>query len=206
METYMITEEMVKDANTYIGVVAKNEWVERTAQSCLSILRVKAQNETIDMDLPDMYKENEEVKKRFLLGAFLNFYLRVALEPVEGTDYLMSADDYDRWARRHPFNQMERMKRHPDQAVKQAAFDILDDYRELEHGLYREIKALLTVMNDPVSRFTTAMAQQNSPQAWAEAQEELAELMRQMEAVKQTRDDDVANGPAPIEEYPKEEG
>lgn len=71
-------------------------------------------------------------------------------------------------------NQIERMKSVP--ALRNAAFDLLQDYKMLEKMLNTEVYNMLRVMNDPVTRFSNAMQAQTSPEAMQKSLDELGSL------------------------------
>ena len=105
---------------------------------------------------------------------------------VEGETYLMSADDYDRWAGGHLFNQIDRMKgKGPE--LRDKAFDLLADYRDLEKMLKTEIYGMLQAMNDPVSRFQDLAAQSMTPEAVQKTLDDLKEARSAFDAAFQQR-------------------
>ena len=125
--------------------------------------------------MPPMYGENGVIRSRYLLSALLRFYFRVDYEPVETDGFILALDDYDRWAANHPLNTIERMK--SNAALKDKAFDLLADYRELERLLNNEIRKLSAAYNDTVSRLVAELSGNMTP----EAIEAFDDLQRQMQ-------------------------
>ena len=89
------------------------------------------------------------------MGVFVSCYLGI---PYAGdTDFQMAANEYDRWASSHIFNQLERMK--SDKDIKDKVFDILDDYKDFQWAMRREIEILLGHRNDTVMRLGIFIAE-----------------------------------------------
>lgn len=153
-KTVELTKEMIQAAKDYVPVAVKKQWVSDCAEKCFDRLSITADGE----QMPPMYMVNDSLKARYLMGAFVGMYLGLKYEPDESHALLMSAEDYDRWAGSHVFNQIERLKRDPD--VRDKCFDMLYDYRMLEKRLHSSVLGLLTVQNDPVIRQNEMMAAQ----------------------------------------------
>lgn len=187
MDFKKITEEMVQEANTYVPLMDKVAFVEYAAERCFDRLQVSMKDDVLDLPMAPMYKENTQLKSRYLMGALLVLYLRQEYEPVEGDLWLMAADDYDRWAGGHPFNQLERIKANAP-ALRDKLFELLADYRDLEKRLSVEIRSLLQVMNDPVVRILGTMQAQTTPAAFQKGKEELEKLTAELEKVKAQKD------------------
>lgn len=183
MDFKKITEEAVQEANTYVPLMDKVAFVEYAAERCFDRLNVTMKDDVLDLPMAPMYKENTQLKSRYLMGALLTLYLRQAYEPVEGDMWLMSADDYDRWAGGHIFNRLERMKA-GSPALRDKVFELLADYRDLEKRLNSEVRSLLQVMNDPVVRIMGTMQAQTTPEAFQAGKEKLEELTRELEEYK----------------------
>ena len=105
---------------------------------------------------------------------------------VEGGQVLPYFKDYDRWAGGHIFNQIDRMKgKGPE--LRDKAFDLLADYRDLEKMLKTEIYGMLQAMNDPVSRFQDLAAQSMTPEAVQKTLDDLKEARSAFDAAFQQR-------------------
>lgn len=180
MEYIEITIDDMKRARTYMPIMQKAEFVNAASVNCFDQLNVNAQydNES-SKPLPHMYKENTFLKSRYLMGALLSYYFRFDIDMVEGTDWLVAADDYDRYAGGRIFECLQRFKSNAE--VRDKAYDILADYKDLESRLNREIHGMLTAMNDPVSRALMALTQSIEPD---EMQKMLADLDNQQQALQ----------------------
>lgn len=183
-----ITENDLRNANTYIPLLKKMEFVDQCATLCFDRLTI-TQSGDLGAALPYMYKENGQLKSRFLMGALVKLYLGKDFAPVEGTEFLMSADDYDRWAGAHIFNQIERMKGKGVE-LRDIAFDLLHDFKDLEKRLNAEIYGLLQAQNDFVSRFQLLISTQTSPEMFDKQRAELDALMKEFEELKQGRSEE----------------
>lgn len=183
-----ITENDLRNANTYVPLMKKVEFVDQCATACFDRLTITPDG-SMGAALPYMYKENSQIKSRFLMGALVKLYLSKDFVPAEGTEFLMSADDYDRYAGAHIFNQIERMKGKGVE-LRDIAFDLLHDFKDLEKRLNSEIYGLLQAQNDVVSRFQLLMTAQTSPEAFAAQRAELDALMKEFEALKQGRSEE----------------
>ena len=186
MDYKVITKEQVLNAKTYIPVLEKQRIVEFCADKCIDRLNISLDGIGDIFKMPAMYKENAFLKSRFLMGILAHEYLGIEIEPVEGTMWLLSADDYDRWAGGHIFNQIERMKSLGGE-VRDKAFDLLNDFRDLEKKLNVEVYSLLQVQNDPCTRQFLMMTAQTSPETMKKAAEELKKLKGEFEEYKKSK-------------------
>lgn len=175
MTNYVITKEMLLRARDYVPAREKEVFCSAAAQNCFDKLSVRASINGAEVEMPPMYGENGVIRSRYLLSALLRLYFRVDYEPVEADGFILALDDYDRWAAHHPLNTIERMKSRAD--LKDKAFDLLADYRELERLLNNEIRKLSAAYNDTVSRLVAELSGNMTP----EAIEAFDELQRQMQ-------------------------
>lgn len=167
-ETYYITEEQMLNVNTYLPIRAKSEWVNLVAEKCFDVLNINASFEDENLAMPGMYKENSELKSRYLMGALVKLYLIGSWETGEGEDeWLMPIEEYDKWAGGHIFSQIEKFK--SNQELRDICFNLLNDYRDLERRLNTEIHGLLMAMNDPATRQMAAMQLSMTPEAMEKA-------------------------------------
>lgn len=163
MEFYFLKKTDIKDAIGYIPIMEKQKIIDDIAPKCILDLPVKAD----DKPMPSMYGEDTFMKSRYLMGILLHCYFEKDIDPVEKEKYLLAADDYDRWAKNHIFNELERMK--SDSEVRDKVFDILYDYKDFEKKLNAQIYMLLNVMNDPCTRILAMVESQSTPEAIKEA-------------------------------------
>ena len=200
MEFVKITEDIVRQANAYAPIEEKEKFVEHCAQRCRNNVTINLGAEADNMAMPYMYTEDVFRKSRYLMGAFLTFYLPFDglrdLETEEGDQWLLTPKCYDIFAESQVFNQLERFKGNAE--LRDKVFDLLRDYRDLEKKLNTTIYNNLTVMNDPINRMFLKISMDTSEQALEEQKKKLAEFAREFEDLKNS------HPPTPIKEAPKE--
>lgn len=181
MDFKTITAEDIEKATEYVPFAEKLYFVQMVADKCFDTLNITADSGSESIPMPPMYKENTGLKMRFALGAFVKLYLNKEFESVENEEFLMSLDDYDKWAGGHIFNQIERLKNtSPD--LRNKCFDLLQDYKTLEKMLNTEVYSLLQVMNEPVNRILSHIGSTASPETLMGLVEELKGLQGEVEA------------------------
>lgn len=180
---YIVEKEQVKSANTYVPIRIKSNWVHNVAERCIDAIDIIATIEGKDLEIPLMYKENTELKSRYLMGAFVKMYLLSDFEPcVDGDTALMSDTDYDKWAGGHVFSQIEKFK--SDKDLRDICFNMLNDFKDLERRLNVECHALLNAKNDSVARQLVAMQASVSPEAVKQIMESVNEIKETAENIK----------------------
>lgn len=191
MEKIILTEEQMQKAVSYAPAKVKEAFVDYCCRRCLSTSKIDlgiGENSA----MPNMYMEDTFAKSRYLMSALCVLYLGVPRENVsmEGDDlWLMEEAEYDLYAMSHPVNQIERMKSNAE--LRDKAFDLLRDYRDLEKRLNTAIYNTMTVMNDPINRMFQKLAADTSAEALEEqkkAAEELARQLEELKALKEARE------------------
>lgn len=168
-------KEVFAKANAYVPLMEKAAIVSHCAERCIDRVVVDT-GERFRGDVPPMYRENGQRKRRYLMGILARAYLRLDFDGCEEDKWLMSADDYDLVCGVQLVNQIDRMKKQSD-ALRDKAYDLLADYRDLEKMLNTEINANLAVMNDVVARMAMSSAAAMTP----ENMKELVELAEQVQ-------------------------
>ena len=168
-------KEVFINAKSYVPLMQKEEIVSHCAERCIDRVVVNT-GEKFRGDTPPMYRENGQRKRRYLMGILVRAYLRLDFEGCGGDRWLMSADDYDWVGGVQLINQIDRMKKQSD-ALRDKAYDLLADYRDLEKMLNTEIAANLDVMNDVVARMTMSAASAVTPESMKELSE-MAETLK----------------------------
>lgn len=181
MDFKKMSDEMFAQARDYVPLMEKAAFVDACAGGCFDRMELRV---GIDKTIP-YYKENVERRSRYLMGALVRLYLRQEFETVGDEAYLMAADDYDRWAGGHILNQIERRKTNP--AMRNHAFDLLFDYRELEKMLKTEIYSMLQAMNDPVGRMIDEMGKSMTPEVLQNSLRELKSVQKELTVLKQKK-------------------
>ena len=163
MIPYKFTAETIVNANSYVPLATKLEFINYAAERCYTSLRITSNPETAQAKvMPSMYKVNAALKSRYLMGAFLKLYLKEEYIPVEGDEWLMSQDDYDNFKSGHLFNEMNRFKSNNE--IRDKVFDILSDYKELTTMFEEELLGSLNALNDVVSRIYMAFTDMLTPE------------------------------------------
>ena len=169
-----MSAKWLAEARTYMPLMKKTEIASRCAEKCLEEVRITTEGRA-GGDTPPMYRAV------VLIAAVVG--LKRDFEGAEGDEWLMSADDYDRWAGDHLMHQIERMKAEGGES-RNRAFDLIGDYREMEKRLNSEIYADLQIMNDPVARLSMAMASAMTPEAVQRMTDEAAKLKDMLRNIK----------------------
>lgn len=183
MEYQKLTDEMMAAARDYVPLMEKMAFVRACAADCFDRMELRLTDETV---LP-FFKENGERKSRYLMGALVKLYLMQKIEPAEATEFLLAADDYDRWAGGHILGQLSRMKSKGGD-IGGKANDLLSDYKELEKRFNAETYALLQGMNDPVSRMQQMAMQSMTPEAVQRLAERSGEIKDELDALRKKRE------------------
>lgn len=170
------------ETRTYMPLMKKAEIASRCAERCLEEVRITTEGRAAG-ETPPMYRENVQKKARYLMGILLRWYLRLDFDGAEGDEWLLSANEYDKWAGDHLMNQIERMKGEGGES-RNRAFDLLGDFREMEKRVNSEIYADLQIMNDPVARFAMACTSAMTPEAVTRMAEEAEKLKTMVSNIK----------------------
>lgn len=179
-EHYIITEEAMKEVNTYLPIRIKTDLVDLVADKCIVPAQITASIDGQEMLMPPMYREDSNKKSRYLMGVFVRLYLRGTFNVEDEKDvWLMPEDEYDKWAGGHVFNQIERFKQ--NSVLKNTCFDMISDYKDFEKRLNVEIYSLLNAMNDDVSRQLAVMQASVTPDSVEGLLEQIKELQETKE-------------------------
>lgn len=163
---FEITEEMMRSAESYIPLNAKEYIVRVALPGCVK--RVYDFNyETNEYatdkdDLPTtmpLFGEDTGYKSRIIMGVVLRFYFGIDI----GENLNIDADTYDTYAGSHIMNQIERFKANPE--LKSKAFDMLSDIRDFEKRLNCAVYSLLQLKNDVGGRVLNALGVMMSQEA-----------------------------------------
>lgn len=186
-----ITEADIKNCQPYIPIMDKTMAIINAASICMSEDQIRGND---GQPLPSMWQENKNMTSRVMMG-FLATLLGKDFDPaivkndagvvIEGTQYLMSADEYDAWASAHAVNQVERYKSNPE--LRDKCFDILYEYREIEKWLRAEIRANLEAMNDLVTRGGELLRSSLTPQAMQNITDNMTEIGKMADELTERR-------------------
>ena len=181
MENIKLTKEKLLSMRDYVPLAEKMRFVAEAADGCFDRMELKISGGAESMPIPPMYRDNTSIKSRMLMGAFVKLYLEAGFETEGENPWLMSVADYDRFCGSHIFNQIERMKAEGGE-VRDKAFDVLSDWRDLEKRFNTEVYNMMQVMNEPVSRIMMAMQMQTTPEAMQGLKEELESVKKELDS------------------------
>ena len=176
-EKFIITDEMIRGAESYIPFVDKLTIVSETAEACLEpVDRETAGIATeTQLPIPQLYKERSGAKQFFLMYYFLTRYLHITLSEEGWT-----TEEYDYYASAHIFNQLERFKS-GDAEIKNKVFDILYDYKQLKSMLEIEIYDLKKAKNSALDRLQDSISLFASPENIAKLNELMQKNLGELE-------------------------
>lgn len=173
-------EKIMQNAESYVPIRKKTEFVHYCAERCFDKLNITAAsgNDTLSA-MPPMWKENSELKARYMMGGLLKLYLKQESQTDENDEWLLTEQEYDRWAAAHLLNQIERMK--SNASLRDKCFDLLQDYKTLEKMLNTEVYGLIRVMNDSVSRIIAQIQASTTPESMKNAMTQLEQSKKEYE-------------------------
>lgn len=173
-------EKIMQNAESYVPIRKKAEFVKYCAERCFDKLNITATsgNDTLSA-MPPMWKENSELKARYMMGGLLKLYLKQEAQTDENDEWLLTEQEYDRWAAAHILNQIERMK--SNASLRDKCFDLLQDYKTLEKMLNTEVYGLIRAMNDSVSRIIAQIQASTTPESMKNAMAQLEQSKKDYE-------------------------
>ena len=179
-EKFIITDEMIRGAESYIPFVDKLTIVSETAEACLEPVDKETAGIATEAQLPipQLYKERSGAKQYFLLYYLLTRYLHVKINEKGWT-----IEEYDYYASSHIFNQLERFKS-GDVDVKNKVFDLLYDYKQLKSMLEVEIYNLKEAKNNGLDRIQSYLDLFASPENVAKLNELMQKNLGELEVAQ----------------------
>lgn len=157
MDKFIITDKMMQDAKTYLPIADKQAIAEMIASKCIKDLPT-AENNLIGekfLAMPYLKGEDRRLKDMCLLYTFLTQYLSLEID-------LLDEKNYDYYSNDAIYNQIERYK--SDFKLKNKAFDLLYDFKELRKMVDVEIENVLRVSNDPLARLMASIQTLTTPE------------------------------------------
>lgn len=186
---FEITEDMMRKAESYLSLTAKEAIVQTVLPGCVKRIfdydYEKDAYQTKEDDLPTtmpMYGEDTAFKSRVVMGTVLHFYLGIDI----GENLSIEPDVYDLYAGSHIMNQIERFKANPE--LKSKSFDMLADIRDFEKRLNCAVYSLLQLKNDVGGRVLNALGAMMSQEALENVIRATNEAQKGMEAEKEKQD------------------
>lgn len=181
---FEITKEILLKAEDYLPLWEKARIAGEIAMQCVNSISYQIDVGGVKVDAPDFHGRNIPLRERHLLGVLFQKYLGIGFSPVEGTEYLLSLDEYDQAAKQHPMNALERFKSDPE--TREKVFDLLRDYKTLCEMTRTAIEDVVAAQNDPVQRYLSAQAAAITPEALDALTKAEGQLREQIETLKQT--------------------
>lgn len=152
---FVITEETVAEATTYLTLADKLGIARGIAEESIEDNLNDTQNESarsVIPTLPRLKVCNLALMRSSLLLVLLTKYLHIDIPNK------ISSDTLDYYASAHPVNQLQRFKSLGERNVKDIAFDIVNDWRELCKITENEVNSILSAENDTLARLGATMA------------------------------------------------
>lgn len=171
---FTLTAQIIRAADTYIPITKKAAIAQIIANASIEKVEIKDAGGNV----PPRYIENSYTKNLCLMGILLKLYLHLSYVQDEKS-LMVDAVDYDKYAGAHIINQLERMK--GDMDVRNAVFDLLSDYRELEKRVNAEIFTRLSAQNDDVARLQLLLSGLPLPEDAKKMVSEIGELQEEID-------------------------
>ena len=204
MDVFVITKEMLENAVDYLPLGQKTALAKQQAEICVQRSSdqtgIRADSGDI-IPLPPRYNVDEAVRSILEMSIFTALYLRC--EPIESDNITMDAERYDYYAGNHIFGQLTSMKSgtfgRDNPELKNKIINMLADFNDYQKRLTSEIRAVMTMYNDPVDRFMAMNAAMTNPDTMKGLLSELKEAAEAVEEYKAERTeafaDDSGNQP-----------
>lgn len=189
-----LSEQSFENAKDYISIKEKEKFVQQVAGKIIDKVEIKTGEGDWEQPIPPAYKENYSRKRRYLMGAFVKLYLGVeeGWDHEAGEPLLMTQRAFDSWAGGHIFNQVDQMKKRGG-ALRQKAFDMLEDYNNLKSMLHAEVEGMLRIMNDPCQRMMAMMRMQTTPEELERGKAELEKMVGELKSIRDKKEKGVNN-------------
>lgn len=152
MTDKIITEDIIRNATSYLPIDKKSAMARTFAEDCISKVEISVSKDDGNDALPPRYQENPRMKSLFGMMVLLSDYLHL-IPANENGDVSLTAQEFDKWGEASVMNQLDRMKSSKNAEIKNKIYDILDDYREFYRMLGVEISSLIANKNDFLVRF-----------------------------------------------------
>jgi hypothetical protein len=195
MDSKIITEDIILNADTYIPIETKSAMAIEYAKSCVTEVQVAIDKNDPTSVLPPRYQENPMLKSLYGMMTLLAKYLHL-LQPNDDGDVTLSTEEYNEWGKACVMNQLDRMKSSKNIEVRNRVYDILDDYREFYRMLGVEISALVANKNDFLSRFLQYFSMSITPDMFKDAFANLAESLTEIKDNAEQHNGEPKDNPA----------
>jgi hypothetical protein len=164
MTDKIITEDVIRNATSYLPIDKKSAMARTFAQDCISKVEISVSKDDGNDALPPRYQENPRMKSLFGMMVLLSYYLHL-IPADENGEVSLTAQEFDEWGEASVMNQLERMKSSKNAEIKNKIYDILDDYRDFYRMLGVEISSLIANKNDFLVRLLQYFTAEITPDA-----------------------------------------
>ena len=164
MTDKIITEDVIRNATSYLPIDKKSAMARTFAEDCISKVEISVSKDDGNDALPPRYQENPRMKSLFGMMVLLSDYLHL-IPSDENGEVSLTAQEFDEWGEASVMNQLDRMKSSKNAEIKNKIYDILDDYREFYRMLGVEISSLIANKNDFLVRFLQYFTAEITPDA-----------------------------------------
>lgn len=164
---FELTDEIMQDAIAYMPIEEKAALAKTIAEQCVVDIPTAEQNIQGEkfLALPCIKGEDRELKALCLMNVLLSHYLKINVKTP------FNEEQYNYYAEGSILNQIERYKSNYE--LKNKAYDLLADFKELRKFVDVEINNLVTVNNDPLARLTASIQVFATPENIKKAVDEL---------------------------------
>ena len=159
MEQYFVlTEEMVKKAKTYMPLLEKEKFAQQISDIVVKPKDTAEQNKIGNLPLPELFFEDITQRNYAFLSIVLGYYFDITMED-KGDVW----ETYDFYAGKQIFNQLERFKSNPE--LKEIVFDLVADIKDFRKMIDVHIENDITNRNDPLGRLGATMTLLGDPES-----------------------------------------
>lgn len=178
-EKFIITEDMIRNAESYISHARKKAIAKATAVACLEAVDKQTADISAETSLPipQLCREECGAKLLHLMYFFLTDYLRLELDDE------FTEEEYNYYASSHIFNQLERFKS-GDVEIKNKVFDMLYDFKQLKSMLETEIYNLKETKNNGLDRIQSYLDLFSTPENVAKLNELMQKNLGELESAQ----------------------
>lgn len=155
METFVLTEEMMRNAKTYMPMAVKMKLSDEISELCVKIEDKEKSGDIYA--LPPLKTEQEALKIMMLQNTLLGFYFDIEVDEKKD-----AFEVYDHYAGSHILNQIERYKQNAE--IRTKAFDLLSDFRDFRRMVDARIERILYSENNALDRLLAGMALASDPE------------------------------------------
>mgnify|MGYP006988863126 CR=1 FL=1 len=190
---FVVTKEILAAASDYVPLAQKTalakEQAEIIVQRAKETTGVKTDGGAI-LPLPPRYFADEQARSVLEMSIFATLYLHT--EEMQDGNIVMDTETYDRYAGSHVFGQLAVLRGEigkTDPALKAKIINMVSDFNDYQKRLTAEIRALMTLYNDPVDRFLAMNAALSTPEGMEGLLSELKEAAEEVEKYKTAEKD-----------------